>query len=73
MLSVTSFTATPAHGSKCRVTLTSDPKVPRLDWFVGWGLDFKNTMNEFIGKENFKIECEAESEDILIGRELKWE
>jgi hypothetical protein len=52
--------------------LTSDPKVPRLDWFVGWGLDFKNTMNEFIGGENFKIECEAESEDMLIGRELKW-
>jgi hypothetical protein len=57
---------------QCNITLNHDPKVPRLDWYVGWGLDFAATMNEFQGKEDFIIECEVASEDQKIGRERDW-
>lgn len=57
---------------QCNITLNHDPKVPRLDWYVGWGLDFAATMNEFQGKEDFIIECEVASEDQKIGREGNW-
>jgi hypothetical protein len=41
--------------------------IPRLDWYIGWGLDFNNTVNEFGGdRSKFKIECEMDGDQPWI-------
>jgi hypothetical protein len=43
--------------TQCTVVLNHDPKVPRLDWYLRWGLDFENTINAFDKPEELKIKC----------------
>lgn len=44
---------------QCNFTLNHDPKVPRLDWILGSGVDFDGTINAFESPEAFTIVCEA--------------